>query len=238
MTIERLKLERFKCFKDSGDIRLAPLTVIFGRNNSGKSSILHSLLILRQSFDSPLIGSRQAGGLLNLRGPYYQAGSFSDLVHLHKTSDRVVVELDVLSPTGKSPTTFSFQFCADEPDPPRLIRLAISRLGAPIASLQRGAGKGGPYELTLGRDRVGLAKAANVQFGVERFLPIIGDEPQDGETTRQSARRTARSSLDSLEATVREIRAVGAFRTRPKREYEYEGTVSRIPDLQGGRVIQ
>lgn len=47
-----VKLRNFKAFRDEQSIPLAPLTLIFGKNSSGKSSILHSLLFLRQSMDS------------------------------------------------------------------------------------------------------------------------------------------------------------------------------------------
>lgn len=35
-----LELENFKSFKSSGPIELRPLTVVIGRNNSGKSSLI------------------------------------------------------------------------------------------------------------------------------------------------------------------------------------------------------
>ena len=47
-----VKLRNFKAFRDEQSIPLAPLTLIFGKNSSGKSSILHSLLFLRQSMNS------------------------------------------------------------------------------------------------------------------------------------------------------------------------------------------
>ncbi len=44
-----IRLVNFKAWKDSGTIPLAPLTVIVGLNNSGKSSILHGILALKQT---------------------------------------------------------------------------------------------------------------------------------------------------------------------------------------------
>ena len=46
-------VERFKCFEASTTIDLAPLTVILGRNNSGKSSLIQSLLLLKQTLAEP-----------------------------------------------------------------------------------------------------------------------------------------------------------------------------------------
>lgn len=44
-----LRIRNFKGWKDTGDIRLAPLTVLFGANSSGKSSLGHLLLALKQT---------------------------------------------------------------------------------------------------------------------------------------------------------------------------------------------
>lgn len=44
-----LRMENFKAWKDTGEIRLAPLTVIFGANSAGKSSLGHLLLALKQT---------------------------------------------------------------------------------------------------------------------------------------------------------------------------------------------
>lgn len=48
-----LTIERFKSFKDSTQVELAPLTIILGRNNSGKSTLIQSLLLLKQTLKDP-----------------------------------------------------------------------------------------------------------------------------------------------------------------------------------------
>ena len=48
-----LKIQNFKGWKDTGNIRLAPITVFFGTNSSGKSSINQFLLMLKQTVQSP-----------------------------------------------------------------------------------------------------------------------------------------------------------------------------------------
>jgi hypothetical protein len=44
-----ITIERFKSFKEPTRIELAPLTIILGRNNSGKSTLIQSLLLLKQT---------------------------------------------------------------------------------------------------------------------------------------------------------------------------------------------
>ncbi len=46
-------LQNFKAWQDTGRINLAPLTVIFGANSAGKSSLGHWLLALKQTTHRP-----------------------------------------------------------------------------------------------------------------------------------------------------------------------------------------
>lgn len=66
-------LRNFKCFEDQA-IRLAPITLLSGINGTGKSSVLQSLLLLRQSHVS---GSLQSNGAL-LNGPLVSLGTADD----------------------------------------------------------------------------------------------------------------------------------------------------------------
>ncbi|NBT26316.1 MAG: hypothetical protein EBT09_07135, partial [Actinobacteria bacterium] len=63
--LKHLILQNFKAFGTRAVFDFAPITLIYGRNSSGKSSILQSLLLLRQS----------TGGSLNFEGPLTDLGS-------------------------------------------------------------------------------------------------------------------------------------------------------------------
>ena len=45
-----VRLRNFRCYADTGDIPLRPLTIIVGPNNAGKSTILNSILLLTWVF--------------------------------------------------------------------------------------------------------------------------------------------------------------------------------------------
>lgn len=47
--LTHLKLNNFKIWRSTGQMPLAPLTLLFGTNSSGKSSLIQSLLLLRQT---------------------------------------------------------------------------------------------------------------------------------------------------------------------------------------------
>jgi predicted ATPase len=79
--IQRLRAQNFKSWKDTGDLRLAPLTGLFGTNSSGKTSILQLLLMLKQTVES---ADRQR--VLNTGGDDrspVDLGTFYDLIHGH-----------------------------------------------------------------------------------------------------------------------------------------------------------
>ncbi|MCY1348163.1 AAA ATPase domain protein [compost metagenome] len=50
--LTHLKLNNFKIWRSTGQMQLAPLTLVFGTNSSGKSSLIQSLLLLRQTVRS------------------------------------------------------------------------------------------------------------------------------------------------------------------------------------------
>lgn len=71
--IRTIRLQNFKAFEDTGEIELKPITVLAGPNSGGKSSILQSLLLLKQTLDAPPEID------LSLDGNFLQFSRFSDL---------------------------------------------------------------------------------------------------------------------------------------------------------------
>lgn len=53
MTVKAFRLENFMAFADTGWIELRPITLLFGRNSSGKSAIIRALRLLRQNLGKP-----------------------------------------------------------------------------------------------------------------------------------------------------------------------------------------
>ena len=74
--LKSISLKNYKCFKDEITIDIAPLTVLCGVNSSGKSSILKSLLILKQSYEN----NYDSNSLL-LNGNYTFNGTFNDVLN-------------------------------------------------------------------------------------------------------------------------------------------------------------
>lgn len=51
--LRQLRIQNFKGWKDTGTIQMAPITLFFGVNSSGKSSIGQFLMMLKQTVESP-----------------------------------------------------------------------------------------------------------------------------------------------------------------------------------------
>jgi predicted ATPase len=72
---DSLEIKNFRCISDSGALSLSKLNVLVGPNNSGKSSILAVLLLLKQT----LLDKDQTNVLVT-SGPLVDLGSYLDMV--------------------------------------------------------------------------------------------------------------------------------------------------------------
>lgn len=79
--ITKMSLQNFKSWEKTGDIRLAPITALFGTNSSGKTALLQLLLMLKQTTESP-----DRAQVLNLgdERSLIELGSFSDIIFSHQ----------------------------------------------------------------------------------------------------------------------------------------------------------
>jgi len=89
--LKAIELENFKAFGERNRIELAPITLIFGENSAGKSSILQALNLLKQTRESrdkgALILPRTDGGIVDL-------GGFREMVFDHDLSRDVSIRID------------------------------------------------------------------------------------------------------------------------------------------------
>jgi len=76
--LKKLHIQNFKGWQDTGEITMAPLTLFFGANSSGKSSIGQFLMMLKQTAESP---DRKAVLYPGGKNSAVQLGSFHDMVY-------------------------------------------------------------------------------------------------------------------------------------------------------------
>ncbi len=91
--IRLLRLQNFKCFEDQS-FQLKPLTLLTGLNGTGKSSVLQSLLLLRQSYQEGLLATTG----LKLKGDLINIGTGTDA--LFEGAKEEVIDFDLALRNG------------------------------------------------------------------------------------------------------------------------------------------
>jgi predicted ATP-dependent endonuclease of OLD family len=89
-----IKLNNFRAFTAPTDIPLKQITLLFGQNSAGKSSIIKSLLLLQQSFSNRATRRNQP---FVFSGDSVDLGSFSSVISNHQTQRKFTMGVTVAS---------------------------------------------------------------------------------------------------------------------------------------------
>ncbi len=100
--IKFIRIQRFKTLNDA-QFPLAALNLFSGLNGMGKSSLMQTLLLLRQSFEKNTLPKH---GLL-LKGEYVSLGTGQDI--LSENAEKEIIEF-TLTWENEEPTHFSFAY--------------------------------------------------------------------------------------------------------------------------------
>ena len=103
--LQGITLDGFRSFSENTWIDLAPLTVLAGANNVGKSSVLAALAALVQSVE-------QTPGVafLLLRGDWIDLGHFDEVVNYHRTGGARAFDLGLVGETPNGPLDVTWHF--------------------------------------------------------------------------------------------------------------------------------
>lgn len=88
---KKITLENFKGFATNQSIEIKPITLIYGANSSGKSSILQSLLLMKQTLEQ----SNDPNAILLSKGKYIDLGNFNEFINNHDTNKKLKIRLDL-----------------------------------------------------------------------------------------------------------------------------------------------
>lgn len=93
----KYRLKNFKAFRDTGTIEMAPITVLCGANSSGKTSILKSMLLIKQSSERNRSLLLRGGSLqpLLFNGEMARLGAWTDVVHGKERENQIMFEWQV-----------------------------------------------------------------------------------------------------------------------------------------------
>lgn len=169
-----ISLENFKSIEALNHIPLRPLTLIYGKNSAGKSSLMQSLLLLRQSV------LRNA---LTVAGDLIDLGSFAGLVHGH--NDEKSIQIGV---TFASHRAIDSERILPNPELERSVMLkfsteSVKQGGMPLSVTTSIAGhgielhKGNSEERTLSLALSTLDEAISTVFTADASFPSHEKRP-------------------------------------------------------------
>ena len=95
-TLTSITIENFKCIGDAVTIPIRPITLLFGKNSSGKSTVLQALLYMRElflRFHQGYLFSIQPEGRPLEEIPI-DLGDFASLVHRHNLNRKIRIRLE------------------------------------------------------------------------------------------------------------------------------------------------
>jgi len=94
-----LRIGNFKAFAETQRVPIRPLTLIYGANSSGKSSILHSLILARHALETGQLDVHRT----SIGGEAVDLGGFRQFIHRRDVARRIELsmELSTASFTGR-----------------------------------------------------------------------------------------------------------------------------------------
>jgi predicted ATPase len=235
--LTELRIQNFKAWRDTGSVRMAPLTVIFGANSAGKSSLGHLLLALKQT--ARLADRRRALHLGDLQSDI-DLGTFADCLYGHDLKAKLMFTLgwkppapltlrDPLAPSSYSGNAVRLQSSlrADARGLPALdaFRYELLKDGARTLSVDHGLEDAGKPFLRV--DPMRLVRAQGRKWGIEppekfyRFSDVTLARYQNADALAQLPLEVERL-LDGLIY-------LGPLREPPRRTYHWAGDT--VPDV-------
>lgn len=259
--ITSIQAENFKCFSDTTPLDLAPITILVGENNSGKSSlmqILHLPALTLQGEDPAVC--------LKLLHRDYDYGSYADIAYNHDENLKITLSygtISSISGTGKGGAAKSL-------DENAILHLTYGYLpNRRQIFLDRFSVEYGDdgYEFVVSqtdyskyRDRVGKVLVTGVdvsdfsylrrllirrgcfyypKYGTYRLYEKMGQHFADSDANQLFWRLyNAGEVIDSFSKSFRSVHHLGPLRIYPRRTYQYSGEVAERVGLRGETALQ
>lgn len=245
--LTQVRLRNFKAWMDSGDIRLAPLTVLFGTNSAGKTSIPQLLLLLKQTAEST---DRQRALQLGDNRTLIDLGTYEEAVFGHDVDQPVEFDLKwtldeplvVIDPLGDleisgSQLAFHVSVRADKRQQPIVESLSYQLLSgerrALVVSLERRNG-GEKFDLKI--DGYKEVRHPGRAWPLPEPLRFYGF-PDEATAYYQNTAFLSDLALQ-IERMLRSIYYVGPLREYPRRLYPWSGEVPDHVGERGDRAIE
>ena len=241
-----LHIRNFKAWKDTGPIRLAPLTIIFGANSAGKSSLGHLLLTLKQT---ALSADRKRPLQLGDENSLIDLGTFAECLHNHDLRNVLGFELGWKVPNKelvvRDPVTqkkfsgdelhLAIAIAADSKEQPRVDKLTYQLLHNNINQLDVSYLRDGKNKLEIASEKYKFVRNTG------RIWPL--DDPDKFYRISDQSRARFQNAdflLDfalNVEAALNSVYYLGPLRDHPKRIYSWSGETPESVGQKGELAI-
>ncbi len=246
--IRKISAINFKSWKHTGDIKLAPITGLFGSNSSGKTSLLQLLLMLKQTTESA-----DRGQVLNLgdQASLVELGTFRDLRFNHEEASCLKLgiewdqpeELVIKDPERKGSVLFSGLSLGfhTEIDGNGSGRMAVKEMSYEFAGQVFGMRR-------KANDKFSLFPEKKISKSPFRFIRTAGRSwdlpvpakcygfPDQTKAYFQNAAFLADFEL-AFEKLFSRIFYLGPLRENPRRQYTWAGAHPADMGRKGERVV-
>ncbi len=247
--LTKLRMLNFKAWKDTKSIRLAPLTVFFGSNSAGKTSLLQFLLMLRQTAESP---DRRRVLHPGDRNTPVELGTYRDLVFNHDLAQRIGFEFEWSLPeplTVRDPLTresmagstvrFSAEIASDTNGAQQSVDQLRYQLGTDDGDLRVKMKALDPsvsskYELSASKYK--LVRNPGRAWKLPPPIRFYGFPDEVG-AYYQNAGFASDLAL-ALERQLKRIQYLGPLRTYPERSYVWSGEIPEHVGWRGERAVE
>jgi predicted ATPase len=231
----RISLKNFKAWREHVDVDLAPVTVFLGTNSSGKSSILQTLLLLKQTAASP---DRTVH--LNLGGDevndYFNFGHFDDVLTRGATPREFELGFAFAPDNKKEPYEFSASYIKSSSGAPVVQTMLLFDCFFGTYSLERS--DNGEYSLFAGN----MYQSTTYIGSDKNYSPERSIELSDETVQVLRLLLHDEGQADDLSFYIRRklesITYLGPLRRPPSRDYVWNKMRPGMMAMDGGNFSQ
>lgn len=213
----RLRLVNFKAWTDTKDITLRPLTILLGTNSSGKSSLIQSLLLMKQTARSPdrtvhlNLGGDEVNDLFNF-------GSFEDVLNQNAKSNRqfsIIFDFDNKTDARVSKGSFDCSFGQNSSGSVVVQKLVLETEGRRFQAVRR---EKGAFSVLVDDEAAPRIKGRS--FAPERSIAFSADAIAALDKDGQLVEDLSLAIRRELERII----YLGPLRRKPERDYPWNKT--------------
>jgi predicted ATPase len=231
--LTELSLKNFKAFESLPELKLKPITIFLGPNNSGKSSVLSAPRILTQTVES-----YDRGVSLLLNGIMGDFGTYKDLVYHNNTAKHLELSFSfkrldapkLSGLTGKDELSLNLKYKYRSSLHEIVLKgVELKINGKQLLSTEYSEDSERQIIRSIGGKAIPIPKRSSISQSFEyekfipRFIPNMAFRETSGLREKEDDIRLASRVGSYAYRELRSIEYVGAMRVPPSRFYLFSG---------------